>query len=789
MPSGRRETKAAEARLFVDLRPSDSESTKNFWSRNLGCAQWLLFFPVRSLFCIPKSSQFRQHAVLRAALCIVIRDCSAANLTIMASYRPFPPQSSFGPPSQNSLPPPPPPPVQQNHYPPIHGGSQPGGPSSSYQPPPSNYGYPYPPQRTQQPQYSFQPPAGPPPSYPMPPHPRLPLPSSINPQSQPSGQPPPLYYQSSSQYPPPPGPPAQPAPPPPPPLLHLRQIHPFRPLHHLLCPPPPPPPPSVPADAPAGGTRHDKSASRDTKHSFPPKQQKPSVGSLPMVRGSQLPMARGSQLSSHGPTGRVETEEERRLRKKREYEKQKQEEKRHLQSKESHPHSLHKTHATSSAPKPHGSIAGSRMGERRTAPLLSGERIESRLKKPTTFLCKLKFRNELPDPTAQPKLLPMNTNKDRYTKYAITSLEKMHKPKLFVEPDLGIPLDLLDLSVYNPPKERGTLAPEDEELLRDDEQVTPVKHDGIRRKDRPTDKGVSWLVKTQYISPLSMDAAKMSITEKQAKELRESREGRNLFLENLNSREKQIQAIEESFKASKLRPVHQTNPKLEPVEVLPLLPDFDRYDDRFVMAAFDGDPTADSEIYNKLDQPVRDELESQAIMKSFVATGSDPSKPEKFLAYMAPSPYELSKDIYDESEDVSYNWLREYHWDVRGDEDPDNPTTYLVNFDEDAARYVPLPTKLVLQKKKAKEGRSTDEVEHFPVPSKVTVRRRASVSAVEVKEHGGGSSSHVGHPSSKGESSNPKRGKFQNEEIQGRLQKIARRQGSNHFNEDEEMSD
>lgn len=36
----------------------------------------------------------------------------------------------------------------------------------------------------------------------------------------------------------------------------------------------------------------------------------------------------------------------------------------------------------------------------------------------------------------------------RYSKYTITSLEKLYKPKLFVEPDLGIPLDLLDLSVY-----------------------------------------------------------------------------------------------------------------------------------------------------------------------------------------------------------------------------------------------------------------------------------------------------------------------------------------------------
>ena len=50
--------------------------------------------------------------------------------------------------------------------------------------------------------------------------------------------------------------------------------------------------------------------------------------------------------------------------------------------------------------------------------------------------------------------------------------------------------------------------PEDEELLRDDEMKTPNKQDGIKKKDRPTDKGVSWLVKTQYISPLTLEFAK-----------------------------------------------------------------------------------------------------------------------------------------------------------------------------------------------------------------------------------------------------------------------------------------
>lgn len=433
---------------------------------------------------------------------------------------------------------------------------------------------------------------------------------------------------------------------------------------------------------------------------------------------------------SNGPPGRVETEEERRLRKKREMEKQKLEEKHRQQVKESQNTLLQKTQHLSSGTKGHGSILGSRMGDRRSTPFLSSERTENRLKKPTTFLCRMKFRNELPDPTGQPKLMSLNRDPDRYCRYAITSLEKNYKPELYVEPDLGIPLDLLDLSVYNPPPGGPLpLDPEDEELLRDDEEVTPVKKDGIRRKERPTDQGFSWLVKTQYISPLSNDAAKQSLTEKQAKELRESRGGPNI-LDNINDRGRKIREIEASFEACKSRPVHATNKNLTPVDVFPLFPDFDRLEDQFVIATFDNAPTAESELFGKMDSSVRDIYESQAIMKSYVARGSDPANPEKFLGYMVPEPNEISKDVYGDDE-ISYSWIREYGWDVRG-EDSDDPTTYFVAFDEDRARYYPIPRKLVLRKKRAKEGRSGEDAEQFPVPSEVRVRRGESVIAKEL---------------------------------------------------------
>ncbi|GJY16790.1 protein PAF1 [Tanacetum coccineum] len=603
-------------------------------------------------------------------------ELSSIHCPDMTSYRPYP-LPPLQPPQRLNFAPRMPPP-NWNNYP--NSGFRPGG----YPAPPSPLNH----VPNQQHQYS---------SYPPPPRPPPPL------QPAPQGQ---MYFPSTQytqvQPPPPPAPPSESIPPPPPPAS-----------------PPPQPPSSVPVtNQVIDVTPNDYKGSSAKAREQVQVQQK--VESKSHVKPPMPGRTDGAR--------RVETEEERRIRKKKEFEKQRQAEKHRQQLKEYQNKVLHKTNILSSGMKPHGSVSGSQMGDRRATALLNGERAENRLKKPTTFICKLKFRDELPDVTAQPKFLSLRRDKERAVKYGITSLENVHKPHLYVEPDLGIPLDLLDLSVYNAPKDQILhIAPEDDKLLQEDVSATPTKKNGLKRKERPTDIGMSWLVKTQYISPLSTDTTRQSLTDKQARELR----GRDL-LDSLDSREKKIKDIVSSFEACKSLPVHATNKKLQPVEILPLFPDFERWNDQFVVATFDGAPMADSESYNKMDKSVRDAHEAQAVMKSFVATNSGSAKPDKFLAYMVPSVGELSKDIYDEGEDISYTWVREYHWDVRG-EDADDPTNFLVAFGESEARYMPLPTKLMLRKKRARDGKSSVEVEHFPVPASVTVRQRSRVS-VDMKE-------------------------------------------------------
>lgn len=67
----------------------------------------------------------------------------------------------------------------------------------------------------------------------------------------------------------------------------------------------------------------------------------------------------------------------------------------------------------------------------------------------------------------------------------------------------------------------------------------------------------------------------------------------------------------------------------------------------------------------------------------------------------------------------------------------DDPNTFLVTFGDSEARYLPLPAKLLLRKKRAREGKSSEYAEQIPVPRSVTVRRRPNVAVMELRDEEG----------------------------------------------------
>lgn len=70
-------------------------------------------------------------------------------------------------------------------------------------------------------------------------------------------------------------------------------------------------------------------------------------------------------------------------------------------------------------------------------------------------------------------------------------------------------------------------------------------------------------------------------------------------------RQAQMRAIEASFEAAKKRPVHFKNKALVPVKVIPILPDFEMWPLKYVLAHFDLDPSDDVESLSKLNQQQR----------------------------------------------------------------------------------------------------------------------------------------------------------------------------------------
>ncbi|XP_011011447.1 PREDICTED: uncharacterized protein LOC105116014 [Populus euphratica] len=116
-----------------------------------------------------------------------------------------------------------------------------------------------------------------------------------------------------------------------------------------------------------------------------------------------------------------------------------------------------------------------------------------------------------------------------------------------------------------------------------------------------------------------------------------------------------------------------------------------------------------------------------------------------------------------------------------GGDDANDPSTFLVSFDEAEARYLPLPTKISLRKKRAREGRSGDEIEHFPIPSKVTVRKRAVAATIEQRDLGAISNSR---------GNNSRMERFEDEHGLGRLQTVAIDEDLHHSSRaEDEMSE
>uniref|UniRef100_A0A3Q2EER6 RNA polymerase II-associated factor 1 homolog n=1 Tax=Cyprinodon variegatus TaxID=28743 RepID=A0A3Q2EER6_CYPVA len=312
------------------------------------------------------------------------------------------------------------------------------------------------------------------------------------------------------------------------------------------------------------------------------------------------------------------------------------------------------------------------------------------------IVCRVKYCNSLPDIPFDPKFITYPFDQHRFVQYKATSLEKQHKHELLTEPDLGVTIDLINPDTYRIDP-NILLDPADEKLLEED-TLPPSSS----KRSQQHAKVVPWMRKTEYISTefnrygVSNEKVEVKIGVSVKQQFTEE--------EIYKDRDSQISAIEKTFEdAQKSITQHYSKPRVTPVEVLPVFPDFKMWINPCAQVIFDSDPAP-----KDISGPAGVEMMSQAMIR-----GMMDEEGNQFVAYFLPNEETLRKRKRDCEEGLDYmpedlydyKIAREYNWNVKNKASKGYEENYFFIFrDGDGVYYNELETRVRLSKRRAKAG-------------------------------------------------------------------------------------
>uniref|UniRef100_A0A3P9JDD1 RNA polymerase II-associated factor 1 homolog n=1 Tax=Oryzias latipes TaxID=8090 RepID=A0A3P9JDD1_ORYLA len=328
--------------------------------------------------------------------------------------------------------------------------------------------------------------------------------------------------------------------------------------------------------------------------------------------------------------------------------------------------------------------------------------IKTTFKVTSGIVCRVKYCNTLPDIPFDPKFITYPFDQHRFVQYKATSLEKQHKHELLTEPDLGVTIDLINPDTYRIDP-TILLDPADEKLLEEDIQAPSSS-----KRSQQHAKVVPWMRKTEYISTefnrygVSNEKVEVKIGVSVKQQFTEE--------EIYKDRDSQISAIEKTFEdAQKSIAQHYSKPRVTPVEILPVFPDFKMWINPCAQVIFDSDPAP-----KDISAPAGVEMMSQAMIR-----GMMDEEGNQFVAYFLPHEDTLRKRKRDSEEGVEYmaddvydyKIAREYNWNVKNKASKGYEENYFFIFrDGDGVYYNELETRRVKKfkcitcKRRAKAG-------------------------------------------------------------------------------------
>ncbi|KAN0034266.1 hypothetical protein ACTFIV_000759 [Dictyostelium citrinum] len=347
------------------------------------------------------------------------------------------------------------------------------------------------------------------------------------------------------------------------------------------------------------------------------------------------------------------------------------------------------------------------------------------------FQCKLKFQNSLPEIPFEPKFLKLSSDFQKFTQYKTTSLERQYKHPLLTEPQLGIPIDLIDPSVYNTPKSPIQVPPGDEPLLKplSQQDLEEKNSSAIFKKKSEIRPNVGWLRKTEYLSKSDENTFGRPIK-------RISTSGDLSSTGSNTPNNKQMLLVQEQLSDSVLventfdicssdyQFVHPTNPSLKPVSVLQVFPDFDLWANSFTEVTFDSDPLDHYLPKDLRSDKVQEyaarhnEIRNKAIVKGIT---------DKFVYFITPDLKE-NNDVNNnnnyEIDDSQYTMQKVLTSDIITDTSSQN---YFFLVKNDAVYYNPLKNRVNLKKIKSKDDKLLVRTK-IGRPESITYKKRPQTS-------------------------------------------------------------
>ncbi|KAF2074485.1 hypothetical protein CYY_004190 [Polysphondylium violaceum] len=344
---------------------------------------------------------------------------------------------------------------------------------------------------------------------------------------------------------------------------------------------------------------------------------------------------------------------------------------------------------------------------------------------PSDYQCKLKFQNTLPDVPFDPKFILVPSEFNKYTQYKTTSLERNYKYPLHTDAQLGIPIDLIDASVYTTPKNKIAVPEEDQDLLIPlSQQQEDQKRATTLKRYRPN---AAWLRKTEYLSLLNENTfgrpqRRNSATPSKSINGVSVNEGAIIPIQQQFD---DVELVENTFDLIKERTfVHPNNPDLKPVSVMSVLPDFDHWANNYTEVNFDHDPMdpipsslADAELDEFVEK--QEQARTQGIVKGIT---------DKFVYFITP---DIVEDINDNNSKkrlkanadaniTEYKMQKVLTSDIFVDKDNENYFLFVKN---NTVYYNRLKTKVNLKRIKSRDDKILVE-ERIGKPESITYQVR-----------------------------------------------------------------